>query len=406
MPVRLDQIPAVALRPARPRVWHWFGLLLLFLLLGLGASFLFGTPQQTVSFWGPALGIPFLSWCVLSFGQAVLYLGQHRAADGWDEAREDDLIQSVRQGRRSQQLLHVSLHSAFRVQGEQPIAQLEALLGKTEALKAQPARLSEGAVRHSQVGGDSNEAPEIVLLQALTDVLADLAQTLALLPDDTPLALMLEVNSALPENTLRRVWRQAWSDSGIRQNSEPVEGTGLAALDQWLDHRINDQALLFVVALQFAPEQPEGTAEVVVGLLLGNRLTQTTLPPMAYLHRPEQERDGSRDGLGYAARQALDWASLDAESIEHVWRVGIDPQRTFAINAVLAELPLPAKPNQRIYNLDFSLGHPGKASPWVAIVAAAQKIQNGAGPQFIFSGDDVAAEIWTTVVTPVSPLSK
>jgi len=123
----------------------------------------------------------------------------------------------------------------------------------------------------------------------------------------------------------------------------PVEGSGLAVLDQWLDQRIGDKASLLVVALQFAPQQAEGTAEAAVGLLFGNRLTQTVLPPIAYLHRPEQEREPNTDALLYAARQALEWAPLDAQSIQQTWRVGVDVQRNEALSNVLAAVPLPAK---------------------------------------------------------------
>jgi hypothetical protein len=202
------------------------------------------------------------------------------------------------------------------------------------------------------------------------------------------------------------VWQQAWRDAGIRQSAEPVENNGLAAVDQWLDQRIDDQALLLVLALQFAPEQPEDTAEVVVGLLLGNRLTQSVLPAIAYLHRPEQEREPNPDDLLCAARQALDWVPLQAQSIEQVWQVGIDAQRDVALTTVLAEVPLPDQRNQGFCNLDVLLGHPGPASPWLAIAAATQTIGRGAGPQFIFSGGDVAAGLWCTVLTPVSPPSK
>jgi hypothetical protein len=238
-------------------------------------------------------------------------------------------------------------------------------------------------------------------------VLADLAPTLTLLPDDAPLALLLEVDSAVPEHLLQRLWRQAWSESGIRQATASAEGEGLAALDHWLDERIGDQALLLVVALQLMPEQPEGTAEVAVGLLFGNRLTQTVLPPMALLHRPEQEREPTTAALLYAARQALDWVPLEPQSIEQTWRVGVDVQRDAALATVLAEVPLPSKHNQGFNAMDTQLGHPGKASPWLAIAAATQAIEYGAGPQFVFSGAGGGdARLWNTVLTPVLSLSK
>ncbi|MHC8305775.1 hypothetical protein [Pseudomonas sp. PB3P13] len=383
---------------------------MLLLLLGVCGTFLFGTQalhQQPVSFWGLALGVPLLGWCLLSFGRVLLYFGQQQVADGWDKAREEDLIHKVRRGRRVQQVLGVSLHTALLAPGEKDALQLNALLSGTKAIKTQPSWLGGSMLRHSRLPGVTNEASEYVLQQVVEQVLSDLAQTLMQLSDDAPLALLLEVDSALPENMLQRVWRQAWSESGIRQSTVSVEGDGLEAVDQWLDQRIGDQALLLVVALQFMPQQPEGTAEVAVGLLFGNRLTQNTLPSMAYLHRPEQEREPTTEALLYAAHQALDWVPLDPQSIEQTWRVGVDARRDAALTTVMAEVSLPSKHNQGFYDLDTQLGHPGKASPWLAIAAATQTIQCGAGPQFIFSGGGcVDAGLWSTVLTPVSSLSK
>lgn len=409
MPVRLDQVPALAPRPARPRGWLWLGVLPLMLLLA-GTAFLFGTQawrQQPVSFWGLALGLPLLVWCLFGFARVLLYFGQQQVADGWDKAREEDLINKVRRGRRVQQVLAVSLHTALQEPGGLPAAQRDALLSGTSALVAQPSVPGGAALRQSRLSGDTDEGPEHLLLRVLTQVLADLAQPLTQLPDDTPLALLLEVESGLAQNLLQRVWRQAWSESGIRQSTVPVEGGGLKALDQWLDHRIGDKALLLVVAFQFMPQQPEGTAEAAVGLLFGNRLTQTVLPSMAYLHRPEQEREPTTDALLYATSQALGWVPLDAQSIEQTWRVGVDTQRDADVSSVMAAVPLPAKYSEGVCNLDTLLGHPGKASPWLAIAAATQSIQCGAGPQFIFSGGDcVDTGLWSTVVTPVPSLSK
>ena len=410
MPVRLDQVPALAPRPARPRSWLWLGIFpLLLLLLGVGGTFLFGTQtlrQEPVNFWGLALGVPLLGWSLLSFGRVLLYFGQQQVADGWDKAREEDLLRKVRRGRRVQQVLGVSLHTALREAGALSATQLNALLDGVKVLKAQPSRQGQSVLRHSRIVGDTDEVPELALHRVLTQMLADLAPTLTQVPDATPLALLLEVGSTLPENVWQRVWRQAWSESGIRQSTVLVEEDGLEALDQWLDHRIGVQALLLVVAVQFAPQQPEGTAEAAVGLLFGNRLTQTVLPSMAYLHRPEQERESTTDALLYATSQALGWVPLDAQSIEQTWRVGVDTQRDIALTTVLADVPLPAKPNQGFCNLDTLLGHPGKASPWLAIAAATQSIQCGAGPQFIFSGGDcVDTGLWSTVVTPVPSLS-
>jgi hypothetical protein len=408
MPIRLDKIPPPSLRPQSPRFLLWLGLLLLFCLLGTGGTLLFGDetlPEQPSDFWRAALLFPILGWFVLGFGRALLYVGECGAAEGWDEAREEDLTRKIRQGRRSQQVLGVSLQTALQEPGDEPLVQLEALLGGANALKSQVSRMNGTTLRHSCLSCDADENPEALLLSIWAQTLADLAPTLAQLPADQPLALLLDVDSGLPEKQWRRVWQQAWRESGIRQPFSPVDGSGLTALDQWLDQRIRDRALLLVVAVQFAPQQPEGTAEAAVGLLFGNRLTQTTLAPIAYLHRPEQERTPSSDDLLYATRQALDWVPLESTSIERVWRVGIDAQRAVAVASVLSKVPMSIH-KTGLCNLDVMLGHPGCASPWLGIGAGTQAIQRGAGAQFIFSGGTAATGLWGTVLMPVSALLK
>ncbi|WP_223515934.1 hypothetical protein [Pseudomonas sp. GL-R-26] len=409
MPVRLDKVPPLALRPAQPGFLRWFGLLLLCLLVGVGGGVVFGDdplPQWPVDFWELAVGIPIFGWCVLSFLRMAVYFGQQGAAEGWDAAREEDLIRKIRQGRRSQQLLSVSLHTAFRNPDDQSDEQLNKLGSGIQSLKAQPTRLGEAPLRHSRLYCGTDESSNDLLLRVMTQVLSDLAQTLAQVPGDRPLALLLEIESSFSEDFLCRVWQQAWAESGIRQITVPVEGCGLAAVDRWLDQRINDQAMLMVVALQLAPEQTEGTAEVAVGLLLGNRLMQSILAPIAYLHRPEQERKPTDADLLCATRQALDWVPLQAQAVKRVWLTGIDPQRHAAIATVLMDVPMPVQLPKALCNLDALLGQPGKASPWLAIAAAAQTIERGAGPQFIFSGGTAADGLWSTVLMPVSPLSK
>ncbi|KFE52069.1 hypothetical protein [Pseudomonas syringae] len=410
MAVQLDQLPPVAMRPARPRLWLWLALLLLFLLAGTATTLMFGgqaLQQQSQYFWVLALGVPLLGWGALVFVRGLLFFGQHRAADGWDEAREADWLQRIRVGRRSQQVLSASLYTALRKPDDlNGSAQLDALLCGTTAFKAQPSREGAVAVRHSRLASDADEA-EAVLLEALTRVLADLASSLKQVPENNPLALLLEVDCGTPADLWQRAWQQAWAASGIRQTAIAIEGSGLAVVDQWLDQRISDQALLLVVALQIEPSPLDGTGEAAVGLLFGNRLTQRNLAPIAYLHRPEQERELSNEALLCAVRQSLDWVPVSAQLIEQTWRVGVGTQREAAINTVLNEVGLPAKSDQGLCHLDALLGQPGRASPWLAIAAATQTIERGAGPQFICSGDSSAeAGLWSTVLMPVPPLSE
>jgi len=362
--------------------------------------------QRPEVFWSLTLGVPLLGWCALGGGRALLYLGERAVADGWDQAREEDLIQKTRQGRRFLRVLNVDLHTALRVPGEEPAVQLEALQSGSKVQRVQPSRLASSSC-HSRLPGDAVEELEPVLLHTLQQLLGELAPTLAQLPAHTPLALLLEGDSGLSGPAWDRTWAQAWQASAIRQVPVSLEGDGLHVLDHWLDQRFDERTVLLVIAFQLAPRQPEGTAEVVAGLLLGNPLAQTILAPIAFLHRPEQERQPCSDALRDTATQALAWVPLEAESIQHVWRAGVNAQRHAALTSVSTQLAIPMEHEQGLRDLDAVLGNPGKASPWLAIVAATQAIQVGSEAQFIFSGNGCAdSRLWNMALTPAPSLSE
>lgn len=408
MPVNLEKIPPIMLEPPGPRVWRWLLLLGVLLLLGLGLAVWLGrdvSPDQLSKVWVTALGAAFAVWCVLGLMRASLYIGQCVVVDKWNDEREAHLVQTMRRARRSQQVLAVSLHTALRTRGaEGGELQSDALHNGTKVLTVQPDWLaSKERIRHSRLSPEQSETPEQLLRRVLQQVLADIAKVLKPLPEDKSLALLLDVNSSIPDKILSELWQEVWSESGIRQTVMRVEGTGLSVVDAWLDARIEDEALLLVVAFQVAPAGAQGTAEAVVGLLFGNRRTQTLLEPMAYLHRPEQEREPTPDSLLYATRQALDWVPVKALSVGHVWVVGADPVRKMAITMAINSAPLLKENKQGLRDLDACLGNPHCAAPWVAIAAAVESIRGEKMAHFIFSGDSTAdSRLWCSVVMPPS----
>jgi len=259
-------------------------------------------------------------------------------------------------------------------------------------------------VRHSRLPGDVNENTERVLLRILKKLLNDIEVHIAALADDVKLALSLEIDSPLREDRLGEVWQTALAESGIRQTVTPITWRGLEAIDQWLDQRSGDQALLLLVSVVIAPGAPQGTAETAVGLLLGNPGGQRALLPVANLHRPEQARGASAEALIRATQQALVWASLPASGVEHIWRSGIGQKYHAAIATVFSEAGVLLSADRKVHDLDSLLGHPGAAAPWVAVALAAQTVQRGCGPQLILSGVRCAdAPLWGTVLSPVPP---
>lgn len=405
MEVEIQKVRGEARRPSLPRWSIWLGVLLLLLLLGLIGGILVIDQAPLVDaavIWRVALGTPILTWVMAIFIRIIAYAGYVRIADGWDEARAEDLEEKYQVGRRSLQIWDASTYTALRSEGVKSEDQVRNLLANVRAIKSQPFRIGGGVVRHSCMDGDVDADPEQVLLQAFEQVLTDLARTLDGVADDITLKVLVEGDSQMPESTLHHIWRSAWQKSGIYQSAVIVSDAGIVAVDKWLDLGVDDDSLLLVVAYQFAPKQSRDTAEVVVGLLLGNCNPTRSLHPIACLHRPEFLRDSGSE-VGLSVQQALEWVPINVCSIERVWRSGIDRCHDSLVRVALASLGEDGANEKYFHDLDSLLGSAGSAAPWLAISLASESIKLGAGAQFVIAGGSDGFIFCNCAVTPVLP---
>lgn len=325
-------------------------------------------------------------------------------ADGSNEVRERILQHEIQRGRRSLDVLGISLRSALREPDDRDgQMQSKALHEKTQALKTQASWDSEEGSRHSRLIRFDGETAEQLLSREVSRTLEEMSHVLASLPADIPLTLLVESNSRLSDSQIQVILQRSWTASQIRQPVSYIEGTGLEVVDQWLDNEMNDPAMLLIVALQLAPEQVEGTAEAVVGLLLRSRTQNVDgLTPLATLHRPERMLGISNQDFYYALERAFDWVPICAEDVSHGWLVGVNTEWNHAIAAGLMALSSPINAGQDLHNLDSSLGYPGPAAPWLAIACATEQISVGE-PQLIVSGEGLTDQpLWVTMVTPAS----
>lgn len=405
MAVKLADVPGLALRPKRPSLMLWLCLFLVAMLLGFVVDFFL------LYYWGresslwEVLGASFLIWMSLLSVRGMTYMNQVRLADGWDEARAEDLKLRYQKGRRSLQVLEARVCTAVSPKGTVNEHHMAGLMSGETVVRAQPFRLNGVSVRHSRLGGDEDVDSESVLIEALTVVLSDLGLALSKMPGDLVLNFVLESNSELAEGTLRRIWQHVWKQSGIRQSLVAVEGSGFGAVDQWLDQELFQDAFFLVVAFQFVPDQPSGSAEVVTGLLLGGSKIPTYCNSIALIHRPELIRN-LENAASDRVLQALGWVPVEAVSIEHVWRAGIDAQLRSSVIMMLADALAPDDFDKKMHDLDLLLGHAGNASPWLAVSVIAQTIQAGSGAQLVLNGDFLSkSNIWVCVVAPALPLS-
>lgn len=404
MAVNLKLIQAPAIKPQPPVWWMWLLLLVVVLLAGTVGTILNSTAKPQINanaFWETALGLPSLFWLVLLVVRITWYRGQLAIALSRDNEREKILRREILRGRRFLHVLGVSLHTALREHADTDgQRQRNALLKKTQILKTQTSWKSQESIRHSRLVRSEGETAEQTLTRVLKKTLEELSVVLASVPADVPLSLLMENNTSLQQRETDAIWQKCWAESHIRQRVTRIEGSGLNVVDQWLDHRSTERALLLVVAMQVVPDQPEGTAESVVGLLLGNPNFVMPLTPLAYLHRPEQAHQAGADDLHYALKQALCWGDLVSDDLKSGWSVGIKPKWHMAIATGLLALKSPINIGQDLRDLNATLGYPGPAAPWVAIASATQGCGNGAA-QLIVSGDNgMETPLWVTVVKP------
>lgn len=412
MPVRIDSIPPFAMRPHPPRPWRWLAGLVISLLMGFLVTLMFADEplrQDGQRFWWQALMLPLFLWCASFVLRYLVHIGGVSVADGWDRAREADLLARLRRGRRSHRILAVSLHTALRGPADSTgQEQSEALAGDQSALRTQPLRDSPSqSCRHSELSFDLGLQEgeldhEVLLAQVYRRVLVDLADTVLTLPAEQPMALVLDIDSQVTAQRTLALWHEAWAEQGLRQELPLFEHQGFLAVDHWLDSRGRDSSLLLVVSARIAPAPPDETAEVAVCLLLGDRRTPLPLPPLAYLHRPEQESGSTTDSLRRAILQALEWVPLDADAIGDSWLADVCNSRHGDVSRAFLELLVPLQLGQGMHDLKASLGACGPAAPWVAIAACAERARSRQRPQLIVSGGDVEAALWCSVVTPVA----
>lgn len=282
MPVRLYDIPPLQPRPPFPHVIPWTLFLLLCLSIAMTLSY---TPQDddTVVL-DPDWKISLMKALIVWMSALILRMARYSWVFERTQVENAD-NQAYRQaatriGQRCHDVLAVSLHTALRPEGGNAAGlQLDALARGDKALKTQADwQASEEGSRHSRLPVLPGDTAQALLERTLRQGLADIAPTLAQLPEDTPLRVLREIDSSIDEEQCEALWQDAWAASGIRQAVSYSDERGLAVVDKRLDEDAKPTALLLVVAGRIAPEAVADSAESLALLLLADARQQITLP--------------------------------------------------------------------------------------------------------------------------------
>lgn len=403
MPVNIKKIPPAAERPETPRLERWFGLLALFFISGTAIGLYLDKQTEGTRFWLLIPAALVFAWLAVFALRLLVWAALDLRANGWDRAREEVLLREMRRGRRALQVLHADL--SIPVPPDLIRSATSQLMQGDELLVNQHSRTGNQAGRHAcfQVTADmelyGHTGSEALIRSRLIGLMKALAVKLAAFPSEQPVNILMPVSTSVAQDTLQALWQEAVKVVGIRQQLVPVEGSGQAFIDHWLDTRFQENTLLLIVAFQVEPEDITDTGEAFVSLLLGNRLTQQTLPPLALLHRPERTTPAT---AAEDIRQAADWVPVEDGEIRHLWASGLTDAQENAVQ-IAAHSPVLAGVDFTTsrYVTDDIIGNTGAATPWLALAAAAQASRKTRMPQMVITADPDGESFWSQVISPL-----
>ncbi|RQZ36472.1 hypothetical protein DIE16_19030 [Burkholderia sp. Bp9090] len=244
---------------------------------------------------------------------------------------------------------------------------------------------------------DDAERHDEVLAWLYKRLLDDLKKTLATLPADLPLRVLLDVSGYIGVSDVVEQWRKEWRRHKLRfaRTDREPGSLDLMAVDSWLDDRngpLHQHAVLLVsVAFnKVIAEPPEsGSAEAGVGLLLvsGALASRFELRPIAAFHRP---RRAGNDDPDHALTYGLRWGGAAPDDVGALWMSGFDSRAAGSLRTALSA-GNPEGENGKVlleFELDRIVGKAGASAGWLAAACATYVAGLSAKPQLVVQRDE------------------
>lgn len=395
MSYSLKHLPEYYPRPEPIKTAGWLMSLSIMLALSIILMRIFGRYIDNHHFWLFSLSIPTAIWISAFAFRLGIWMLRDIKANGFDRRREQWILRETCRARRALQVLEASFITGHSASSRVEIA--ISMQDNDSIIVSQVDRNGKESTRMSRVASSPQDTPKYLITGIFSGLIANLP--FKQFPDKTSLAVVFDISTSLSIEDIRHYWDVAMKKNSITVPVEYVEGSGLSVIDDWLNARIKDKAMLLIVGLQFNPPDSDNTAEAGVALLLGNRLTQEALEPVALLHRPDPAPPG---GLEEGMRMAAYNVPLKENIVKHLWLAGLTKEQRAEVVESQNKYPAQSVEDDAVANLDVSMGHAGAAAPWLAIAAATEIARQTQLPQMIISGDTTQAVLWSTLVTPTA----
>lgn len=391
----LKHLPECYPRPVTPKKTRWIAVLVAMLVISVIFMRIFGRYIDNNHFWLVAIGTPAVVWIVTFGFRMWVWSLQDSKANGFDRRREQWILSETRRARRALQVLNTTFITAH--QANEQVSVAVEMLNNHSIIISQSDWNGEESRRLSRILTEPEDTPGGVISRLFSELIADLP--VHQFPETASLVVILDISSSLSFTAIRDIWQEAWQESGVTCALEYTDSNGPGVVNHWLDHRIKDDAMLLIVGLQIDPVVSNNTAEAAVALLLGNRLTQEALEPLALLHRPDAAPTGElREGMNMAAYNV----PLKENIVKNLWLAGLAGEQRAEVIACQNAHPAQSVEDEAVISLDTSMGHAGAAAPWLAIAAATEIARQTQSPQMIICGDTTQNVLWSTLITPIA----
>lgn len=389
MPIYLDEVPDNVDGISRPVTLRWVIFLVVIMLTGVVLTLWQWTGERRgVSFWFTALGLPFCLWGILAVFRHIGYRLELKGEAGWNDECDDLEETEISRGRRFAWVLDTWVQTpAGRGTGSLSAAMA---LG-TPLLKTAKPRAGGEPVRHARIA-DFDSDPE-ALTKAIEKAALRINKTLDRLPEKIPCWLMFDCDADLSVEKEAELLQMVTEKSGraLRQ----IPGQGMNALDYWLDYRWDKPSTLIILALTLRPSPQENDSEAIAAMVLCNRKSHQYLDAVR-LHRPQKS---SPETLTHNMAHTLRWAELSPDAIKGIWITGEAVTDRPGLNQSCEDNKLTLSLTDGIKSIDTTLGYASQASPWIAVVLAADKVLEHGAQLVAVQPDPESDDIWLTSIT-------
>lgn len=394
MAIWLNTIPPISTKIIYPHFRRWIIILAIFLIIGALLTLWLWTQEYSgFQFWFTLIGLPFCIWG-LCFGlRYMAYKIDQIAANTWDNERDILILAEIKRGQRFAYLLDIQIETPA---GKSINRAINAIEKAVPFILLQSNRVNNQKIRYAALP----LCPQTDIDKILTHTLCILSQQITLtlnkIPVHIPCYYLIEIESSF-QQLAETILLQTLAKENAR-TFYLLSGSGMEAIDIWLDKRWETPSLLLIVAIRYLSNPSNNDGEALASILLSNR-SFADFNSLPRLHRPEKSRlTHLPEGLAHT----LQWGNIDIKNISGSWLAGPQLINTSAWDLACESHHLPFNMVTKNKIIDPIFGNIGKVVPWVGIALAVNQLNKNIGEdaQLIATqSQDNNEDIWIALVS-------